>query len=291
MIVRLQVFLARAGIASSRRKAEALIKEGKVLINGKVAKLGDKVDASKDKVTVEGHKLETVKRKIYLMLNKPVDYLVSKADTRGRKLVFELLKGMPAHNEKLTEAELNSLFNVGRLDLNTEGLLLFTNDGDFALKLTHPRYHIKKVYIAKVSGRITEEAVKRLQRGVWIKVRDGHKLESYKTLPATVRILGRGNEFSVIVIRISEGRKREVRRMCEAVGYPVATLKRVQLGGLELGNLEIGKWRYLTEKEVSSLKSLIYQKEEKWKSKRKFGSKYKTRPLLRRSSRQRHSPY
>jgi 23S rRNA pseudouridine2605 synthase len=267
LIVRLQVYLARAGIATSRRKAESLIKEGKVSINGKVAKLGDKVDASKDKVTVEGHKLEVVKRKIYMMLNKPVDYIVSKADTRGRKLAYELLGGSSIHNEKLTTAELNSLFNVGRLDLNTEGLLLFTNDGEFALKLTHPRYGIKKVYIAKVSGKVSNEAVKKLQRGVWVKIRDGHKLESYKTKPATVRVLGRGAEFSVVVIRISEGRKREVRRMCEAVGYPVLTLKRIQIGDLELGDLPVGKWRYLSEDEVSRLRKLLFAKEKRQKEK------------------------
>lgn len=285
MQVRLQIFLARAGIASSRRKAEVLISEGKVKINGRTAKLGDKVDISKDKVHVEGGiKVEPVKRKIYLMLNKPVGYLVSKSDARGRPLAHEILKESSLSGEKLTEAELNSLFNVGRLDLNTEGLLLFTNDGDFALKLTHPRYRIKKSYIAKVSGKISNEAVDQLQRGVWINVRDGDLLVRYKTLPAIIRVLGRGEEFSIIVIRISEGRKREVRRMCEAVGFPVETLKRVQLGALELGDLPVGKWRDLSDKEIAGLRSLIYLKEEKWKSKRTF------RPSSRRSSKRRRSP-
>jgi len=266
MIVRLQVYLARAGISSSRRKAEELIKAGKILINGRAAKLGDKVDINRDKVTIAGQKIETVKRKFYLMLNKPVGYLVAKSDARGRKLAYDLLGNPSESGEKLTSTELNSLFNVGRLDLNTEGLLLFTNDGDFALKLTHPRYRIKKVYIAKVQGKISDEAVEKLQSGVWVTVREeGEIIDRYRTLPATVRVLGRGAEFSVIVIRISEGRKREIRRMCQAAGHPVIDLKRIQIGELELGNLQIGKWRYLTEKEVAGLRRLLHEKEEKQK--------------------------
>jgi len=267
MNVRLQVYLARAGLASSRRKAEELITAGKVHINGKIAKIGSRVDSEKDKVEVAGQKLEHVKKKIFIMLNKPVDYLVAKSDARGRKLAYDVLKQPSINHEKLTDAEFNSLFNVGRLDLNTEGLLLFTNEGDFALKLTHPRYHIKKVYIARVEGRITDEAMQKLAHGVWVTVREPDHTERYRTKPATVRILGRGEDYSIIVIRISEGRKREIRRMCETVGYPVLTLKRVQIGELELKELPIGKWRFLTEKEVSDLRRLIYQKEEKWRSK------------------------
>ena len=263
---RLQIFLARAGLATSRRKAEVLIKDGKVLVNKKVAKLGDKINADKDVVEVANLKVEPVKRKIYVMMNKPVDFLVAKSDERGRKIAYDLLKPPSINNEKLTEAELNSMFNVGRLDLNTEGMLLFTNDGDFALKLTHPRYRIKKVYVAKVKGAITDEAVWKLSKGVWVTVWEPDKTERYRTKPATVRILGRGKEgYSVIVIRISEGKKREVRRMCEAVGFPVLTLKRVQIGELEMKDLPLGKWRFLIDGEIAGLRRLLFAKEQKQK--------------------------
>ncbi len=268
MNVRLQIYLARAGLATSRRKAEDLIKAGKVKINGKVAALGARVETATDKVEVAGQKIETVKTKLYMMLNKPIDYLVAKSDARGRKIAYDLLKEKSINNEKLTDAEFNSLFNVGRLDFNTEGLLLFTNEGDFALKLTHPRYHIKKVYIVKVEGRITDESVWKLMKGVWVTVREPDHTERYRTKPATVRVLGRGEGFSILVIRISEGRKREIRRMCAAVGFPVLTLKRTQIGGLELKDLPIGKWRFLSEKEVTDLRRLIHVKEEKWRNKK-----------------------
>lgn len=261
---RLQIFLARAGLATSRRKAEVLIKDGKVLVNKKVAKLGDKINADKDVVEVANLKVEPVKKKIYIMMNKPVDYLVAKSDDRGRKVAYSLLKEPSINNVKLTDAEFNSLFNVGRLDLNTEGLILFTNEGDFALKLTHPRYRVKKVYVAKVQGTITDEAAGKLSKGVWVTVWEPDKTERYRTKPATVRILGRGKEgYSVIVIRIAEGKKREIRRMCEAVGFPVLTLKRIQIGELELKDLPIGKWRFLENDEVASLRRLLFAKEQK----------------------------
>jgi len=252
MKLRLQIFLARAGLASSRRKAEELIKEGQIFVNKKVAKLGDKIDSERDKVEIAGQKIEAVKKKIYIMLNKPAGYLVSKSDTRGRKLACDLLKEPSASNEKLSDLEQQTIFNVGRLDLDTEGLLLFTNDGEFALRLAHPRYHVKKTYIAKVQGRISNRAIDRLEHGILIKIRDGHKLIEYITLPAEIRVLGKGKEdFSIIVIRIKEGRKRQVRRMLDAVRYPVMTLKRVQVGPLELGALPLGKWRFLTKEEIA----------------------------------------
>ncbi|MFH0869097.1 MAG: pseudouridine synthase [archaeon] len=258
MKVRLQVYLARTGISPSRRKAEVLIKDGKILVNGKVAELGSKVDTEKDKVTLAGQggqKLKQVEKKIYIMLNKPVDYLVAKSDTRERKLAQDLLKKPSINNETLTSLEFSTVFNVGRLDYNTEGLLLFTNDGEFALKLAHPRYHVKKTYIAKVEGKITDEAVNKMTYGLDIKIRDGHELIEYHTRPADVRVLGRGKEnFSVIVVKLKEGRKRQVRRMLDAVGFPVISLKRIQVGSLKLETLPLGRWRFLTKEEISSLK-------------------------------------
>jgi len=251
MKIRLQIYLARSGLASSRRKAEELITDGKILVNQKVAKLGDKVDPDQDSVQFAGEKVEAIKKKIYIMLNKPAGYLVSKSDTRGRKLAHELLKEPSIKGEKLSELEQQTMFNVGRLDLDTDGLLLFTNDGEFSLRLTHPRYHVKKTYISKVKGRISNRSVERLKHGITIRIRDGHELIHYQTLPAEVRVLGKGKEdFSVVVIKIREGRKRQVRRMFDAVGYPVITLKRVQVGSLELGDLPLGKWRFLTQSEL-----------------------------------------
>ncbi|MEM4248175.1 MAG: pseudouridine synthase [Candidatus Nanoarchaeia archaeon] len=224
--------------------------------DGRIAQIGDKIDPGKDKISFEGKRIEAAKKKIYIMLNKPAGYLVSKSDTRGRKLAHELLKVPSVNGDKLSDLEQQTLFNVGRLDLDTEGLLLFTNDGEFALRLAHPRYHVKKTYIAKVKGRISNKAIDKLKRGLTIKVRDGHKLIEYKTLPAEVRVLGRGKEeYSVVVIRIREGRKRQVRRMFDAVNYPVLTLKRIQVGTLKLEDLPLGKWRFLTADEIAKLKT------------------------------------
>lgn len=254
MKIRLQIYLARTGVSPSRRKAEELIRAGLILVNKKVAKLGDKVDPAVDKVEMSGQKLEAVKKKIYIMLNKPVDYLVAKSDERGRKLAQDLLKKPSINNETLNPLEFSTTFNVGRLDYNTEGLILFTNDGEFALELAHPRYHVKKTYIAKVEGKITDEAVEKLKNGLQISIRDGHELIEYHTRPAEVRVLGRGKEnFSIVVIKIKEGRKRQVRRMFDAVKFPVISLKRIQIGMLELGDLPLGKWRFLTDKEINSL--------------------------------------
>ncbi|MGB9675322.1 MAG: pseudouridine synthase [Candidatus Nanoarchaeia archaeon] len=258
----LQVFLARAGIVSSRRRAENLIREGKIKVNGKIAQLGTTVDPMKDVVEINGKVIKLPTQKLYIMLNKPAGYLVAKSDTRGRKLAYELLKEPSIDGKVLSDVEFNSLFNVGRLDLNTEGLLLFTNDGEFALKLTHPRYRVRKVYIAKLQGRISNRAVRKIERGVWIFVKEkGKVVQKYKSQPAKVRVLGRGAKgYSVIVLKIGEGRKREVRRICETVGYPVLALKRIQIGPLQLKDLPVGKWRFLTEKELDLLQKYLLQR-------------------------------
>lgn len=252
MEVRLQVYLARAGLAPSRRKAEELIKAGKVLVNRKVATLGTKVDAKKDKITFSGEKIEAVKNKVYVMLNKPAGYLVAKSDERGRKLAIDLLRQPSADSKKLSDAEFNSIFNIGRLDFNSEGLLLFTNDGQFADIITHPREHVNKTYIVKVSGRISEEKIGKLLRGVKVVAEQDGKPVEYFSRFKQIRVLGRG-EFSVILIKISQGRKRQVRRTLSAVGHEVIALKRVAIGNLKLGDLPIGKWRFLASEEVKSL--------------------------------------
>ncbi|MEM2954506.1 MAG: pseudouridine synthase [Candidatus Nanoarchaeia archaeon] len=264
--MRLQVYLARTGLATSRRKAEELIKAGKVKINKQTAKLGARINPNKDIVEVDGKTIRPISKKLYIMLNKPIGYLVAKSDSKGRKLAYDLLKEHSINKEKLSEEEFNSLFNVGRLDYNTEGLLLFTNDGNFALNLTHPRYRVRKVYIAKVKGIISNKAIKKIEHGVYIKVKENGKIvEEYKSQPAKVRILGRGKKgYSVLVIKIAEGRKREVRRICATVGYPVLSLKRIQIGTLQLGDLPVGKWRFLTKKELDRLKKYLVLKSSKY---------------------------
>lgn len=251
MEVRLQIYLARAGLAPSRRKAEELIKAGKVFVNGKATKLGDKV-SEKDKVTINKKEIAAVKNKIYIMLNKPAGYLVSKSDERGRKLAQDLLKDRSVEGNKMSDAEFDSIFNIGRLDLNSEGLLLFTNDGQFADAIIHPREHVNKTYIVKVSGRISEEKIGKLLRGVKVVAeQDGRPVEYFSRFKQ-IRVLGRG-EFSVILVKISQGRKRQIRRTLEAVGHPVLALKRVAIGNLKLGELPIGKWRLLTADELKAV--------------------------------------
>lgn len=235
---RLQKFLAEAGVAS-RRKAEELIVAGKIKVNGKVVtELGTKVDPQKDEVFYLDKKISNKDvEMVYIMLHKPESYVTTAKEQFGRPGVMDLVKGIDAR-----------IFPVGRLDYDTSGLLLLTNDGDLTYKLTHPKHDVDKTYHAKLYGTPDDMDLQKFRRGVVI--------EGKKTKPAKMQILEKGDRQSTVEIIIHEGRNRQVRKMCEAIKHPVAQLKRVATGELTLGDLPKGKYRHLTAKEVKYLKSL-----------------------------------
>lgn len=238
MTVRLNKFLALAGVAS-RREADRWIQEGRISVNNQVVEeLGLRVDEDKDIVRVDGRKIQVKTEPVYILLNKPAGYLVTLKDPFRRPTVRTLLP-----------ASLGRIFPVGRLDLATEGLLVLTNDGELAFRLSHPRFGVKKVYLAKIKGEPDKEALRRLERGV--------HLEGAKTAPARVVLLAPGQKSSWLRLELQEGRKREVREMCRAVGHPVLELRRVEFAGLGLGTLKPGQWRHLEPGEVRRLKSLV----------------------------------
>jgi 23S rRNA pseudouridine2605 synthase len=232
-MVRLQKYLAESGIAS-RRASEQVILEGRVCVNGTVvSQMGAKVDPACDRVSVDG-KTVTPRRKLYIALNKPAGYLCARKAEVGRNVIGDLLP-----------KEWTGLFPVGRLDCQTEGLIFLTNDGDFCLKLTHPRYGICKTYLAWIEGRVEPEMLDRFKQGV----RSGGDLLK----AAGARLHSANNTTSVAEVKLSEGKNREVRRLFESVGLAVARLIRVQIGPIKLGELPSGKWRALTRPEIVSL--------------------------------------
>jgi len=238
MKIRLNAFLARAGVAS-RREADRLVAEGRVCVNGLLVESpGIRVDAASDRVEVDGRKIRGLPPPRYILVNKPPGYLVTRSDPFRRPTVMDLL---PAFRERL--------FPVGRLDLDSEGLLLLTNDGELANRLTHPRYEVKKVYRVRVKDRLDRRSLKRLEKGVF--------LDGRMTAPARVRVLGPDKEGHRLEVVIHEGRKREVRRMFEAVGHPVLALKRVAFGPLSLGGLRRGEWRELKPEETARLRRAV----------------------------------
>ncbi|HLH63917.1 MAG TPA: pseudouridine synthase [Ktedonobacteraceae bacterium] len=238
---RLARFLAHAGVAS-RRHAEGLIAAGRVRVNGAtITTQGTRIDPQRDTVTVDGKAVQAATRHVYIMLHKPVGYVTTASDPQGRPTVLDLLPG---------ELRRLRVYPVGRLDIDTSGLLLLTNDGDFAQRMTHPRYSTEKHYEALVRGCPTGEALAALREGVTVVVDDER---SYRTSPARVHIVQRIGGNCRLAVTIREGRKRQVRRMISTVGYRVLELKRVAVGKLTLGNLAVGEWRYLVEEEVKGL--------------------------------------
>lgn len=237
--MRLQKFLAEMGIAS-RRQCAKLIIEGRVKVNGvTVLAPGNRIDTERDVVEVDGHKCQRPPAKIYLMLNKPKDYLTTLSDPFGRLTIKDLLEDISQR-----------VFPVGRLDKDVEGLIILTNDGWLAYRLMHPRYKIYKSYIAKAKGILSKEDKKQLEEG--LKLKSGEKFA-----PAKVKITKKEKNFTWLEIKIFEGRKRQIKKMLEALKHPVVYLKRIGVGPISLGRLECGKYRFLTEQEVSSLKKML----------------------------------
>lgn len=233
-LIRLQKYMADCGVAS-RRKAEEMIAVGRVKVNGQIASIGDKINPKRDSVTVNGKKLTKDKNYIYLMLNKPRGFVTTMSDEMDRKCVAQLVADVGKR-----------VYPVGRLDRDSEGLLLFTNDGEFANAMTHPSRHIAKVYRVSVKPAITEEQINILTSSFMI---DGRK-----TMPADVRVLSKEEDRSSLEITLFEGRNRQIRRLCEEAGLETVRLKRMSMGQLKLGGLKVGEYRYLTNDEVSLLK-------------------------------------
>jgi len=243
--VRLQKFMADQGVAS-RRKCEELIAEGKVKVNGHVASIGDKINPYKDLVTIGKKKLPNIKSRklVYIMLHKPRGYVTTVSDERGRKTVMDLI---PDIKERV--------YPVGRLDKDSEGLLILTNDGAFTHAMTHPSHEYAKVYRVTVRPKITDEALDKLRHGV--------EIEGKMTAPCEVTILTQEEGRVVLEFILHEGRNRQIRKMCEAVGLEVARLKRTAIGSLKLGMLAQGKYRELSEQEIKKLLRTAGHKEDK----------------------------
>ena len=239
MQIRLQKLLSQAGVAS-RRAAERLMAEGRVTVNGTVVReMGTKADLASDDIRVDGRRVKAAERLRYILLNKPTGYVTTRSDPQRRPTVMDLLAGVR-----------ESVYPVGRLDFDTEGLLLLTNDGELAATLTHPRHGVERTYEARVAGIPDDDDLAVLRAGI--------PLDGRRTLPAEAHLVsaGRRDGRGVIVLTIREGRNRQVRRMCEAVGHPVDTLRRTRFGPIGDRHLRAGQWRDLTEAEVRTLKGL-----------------------------------
>lgn len=238
MTVRLQKLLAQAGYGS-RRKCEILIASGRVFVNGKRAHLGQKADPERDRIEIEGIEIELASP-IYIKLNKPKGVISSTTDelNQGRMTIMDLV---PVSEH---------LYPVGRLDKQSEGLMLLTNDGALTHRLTHPRFQHEKVYEVIVDGKVSAEALKQWQRGIF--------LEGRKTAPASIDVLKQLPDRTKLLVRLREGRKRQIRKIAAQLGFPVKRLRRIQIGPLKLGDLDPGEWRHLTNQEIEALKDSVF---------------------------------
>ncbi|WP_082394747.1 pseudouridine synthase [Caloranaerobacter sp. TR13] len=235
--MRLQKYLAMCGVAS-RRKSEMLILQGRVRVNGKVIEeLGYKINPNVDIVLVDKKPIIKKENNIYIALNKPEGYITTVKDQFNRPTVLDLVKSI---NERI--------YPIGRLDYDTSGLLILTNDGDLTYKLTHPKHEIEKVYIAKIKGVPTERELKEFRNGL--------KIDNYVTSKAKIKVIKMYNDYSIVKITIHEGKNRQIRKMCKKINHPVINLKRIAIGNIKLGNLKKGDWRYLSKEEIQYLKEL-----------------------------------
>ena len=233
--VRLQKYLANCGIAS-RRKSEELITSGKISVNGKViTELGTKINPSTDKILYNGKEVKEESKHVYILLNKPIGYVTTSKDQFGRDSVMDLVKV----KERIVP--------VGRLDMYTSGALILTNDGDFVYQVTHPKHEIEKTYTVTMKGIVTKEEVEKLRNGI--------KIDDYITKEAKAKILKNDEEKnqSRLEITIHEGKNRQVRKMCEAIGHKVLALHRSKIAGIGVKDLSLGKWRYLNKEEVNKI--------------------------------------
>lgn len=248
--IRLQKILAENSVAS-RRGSEDIIAAGRVTVNGVRAKVGDKADPDKDIILLDGEPVVHAKeRNIYIMLHKPRGFITTMNDEMGRKCVSQLVEDVGAR-----------VFPVGRLDRDSEGLLLFTNDGDFANMMMHPSMHVSKTYRVTVREKVSESQLTALASGIMI---DGKK-----TLPADIKVLVQEADRTVMQIILREGRNRQIRKMCEETGLTVIRLKRLSVGTVKLGMLQPGKWRELTKEEVASLKRLAQKSSRSYSQNRR----------------------
>lgn len=249
--IRVQKLIAESGLCS-RRKAEELISNGSVTVNGHICSLGDKADPAADVISVNGRRIgEAPREKRYIMLNKPRGYITTMSDEQGRKIALELLRGV---EERVVP--------VGRLDRNSEGLLLFTNDGEFANEITHPSRHVSKTYRVTIDGRVSEVQLMKLSAGV--KLDDGKV-----TLPCSVEVVSEGADRTVLRMTIKQGLNRQIRRMCAALDLQVGRLRRVAIGGVKLGMLKTGEWRDLTKDELRILRAAVGKGERSGRSGKK----------------------
>ena len=232
--IRLQKYLAEAGVAS-RRKCEEFIQQGRVRINGNVATLGEKVNPEIDKVEFDNKEIGKIEEHVYILLNKPIGYVTTAKEQFGRDSVLDLVKVK------------QRIVPVGRLDMYTSGALLLSNDGDFIYKVTHPKHEVDKTYTVTLKGIVTKEDVQKLKNGV--------EIETYITKPAQVKILKTDEEKNIsrLAITIHEGKNRQVRKMCEAIGKKVQALHRTKIGNIDVKELKLGTWRYLKPQEVEYL--------------------------------------
>ncbi|MEE8377336.1 MAG: pseudouridine synthase [Candidatus Aminicenantaceae bacterium] len=233
-MIRINKYLSAAGV-SSRREADRLIEQGRVKVNGKIVQtLGSKIDENKDRIEVDGKIVEGTQGKIYILLNKPPEFLVTLKDPFQRPTIMDFLPKLKTR-----------IFPVGRLDFDSEGLLLMTNDGELTNRLIHPRYEIKKNYLVKIQGHPEKVQISRLEKGI--------PIDGKKTAPAKISPISSSPKRSLFKVELHEGRKREIRRMFEAIGYHVLLLRRIKFAGLTLDGLNPGDWRYLTDIEVQNL--------------------------------------